>query len=276
MRGIDMKRKICTFLIALATSFTIAACSTHAAPAPAAAEASTEAAVNYETQSLAEFARGLFTTTERPDLDEAVYHAFEIFEQNKDKSHTVYVYTGTEEQCIEFYEYFNNNYGFTEKLIVDPYVKNGEECVAFSNTLNADESIAKYKEEALKAKSIAAAVKGDTTDQTIGNILSWIDHNLSYDYNKIDRTLSSFGAYNGKPVVCTGYAKTCYQLCAMNGIPASIEYLRSVEGTNHAANRVTFGDGITYWIDPQIPSYKSTEIFPRYQVYTTAEKATIK
>ena len=205
--------------------------------------------VQFSNSSLSECVRTMYTATQRPDLDEAVYKAFEAYETNKDRDSSLVVYKGSYEECIIFRDYFNANYGYTYDIRTKAGKTSSGYCVFFPNTLNADAKISAYIAEVQKAKAIAASLNVGSADATIQNIINWVKTNVKYYYNEdTDEGYIQhyYGAYSGNEVLCEGYAIAVYQLCAMNGINASIEEVISNRGVNHAMNTVTFSSGIKF------------------------------
>ena len=217
---------------------------------------------------LSECVRTMYTATQRPELDEAVYKAFEAYETHKDSDSMLIVYRGTYEECIIFRDYFNANYGYTYDIRTKAGKTSAGYCVFFPNTLNADAKISAYIAEVQKAKAIAASLNAGSTDGTIQNIINWVKANVKYYYNEdTDEGYLQhyYGAYSGKEVLCEGYAISVYQLCAMNGIKASIEEVISGRGVNHAMNTVTYSNGVKFVDTTRINSV--TNQLPEGYVY---------
>lgn len=221
--------------------------------------------------SISEYVKTLYQTTQYPELDAAVCNAFKTYEDNKNSPDIVFVYSGTKSDCTRFRDYLNYNYGYTIKMRVELMQVGSEYKVGFMDTLNADEAIAEYKNEAEKAKSIAASLKGNTQDETINNIINWVKTNAKYAYNVSDEEAFSYdyGIYSGKEVLCQGYADAVYQLCAMNGIKAEILNAIHTNNVVHAINRVYFSD-IPRYVDTTLINsvsnilWSDTQLIDRY------------
>lgn len=202
---------------------------------------------------LSGYMRNVYTVTQYPELDEAVFQAFAIFEANKESSSYVSVYKGTYEACYKFYNYFTSHYGYTKDMRPTLYkMSDGTYMVAFTNTLNADTKISAYIAEVMKAQTIAASLKAETNDATANNIINWVKANAKYYYsngqNYEDDISHYYGIYSGSEVLCQGYAMAVYQLCAMNGIASTITEVVSPRNVNHAVNQVTYSD-LVRWVD---------------------------
>lgn len=229
------------------------------------AEPASEAVpIVHEDTSFASVIDNLYLTTEHPEFDEIIKTGFKEFEKNKEKSSPVYFYRGSMEECADISNYFNYQYGYTKdfrtKLYQYQHGNFSEYRVGFPDTLNADQRMNDYKEEVARAVAIAATLKADDRDQTIKNIRNWIHNNVHYYYGTEHiHPDHDFGQYHGNEVVCTGFAKALYQLCSINGIPATIRYLNP--GNLHAVNTVTYSDGIEYWVDAQSLSSKSLNLW---------------
>lgn len=203
--------------------------------------------------SLSEYMKNVYTVTQFPELDEAVFQAFATFESHKESNSYVSIYKGNYEACLKFFNYFTSHYGYTKDMRPMLYkMSDGSYMVAFSNTLNADAKISAYITEVMKAQNIAATLKGETNDITANNIIAWVKSNAKYYYNNgqsyEDDIAHYYGIYSGSEVLCQGYAMAVYQLCAMNGISASIVEALSPRNINHAINQVTYSD-TTRWVD---------------------------
>lgn len=202
---------------------------------------------NNENVSISEYMKNVYTVTQCPELDETVYNIFKTYENNKNSSSPVYVYSGTYENCVKLMNYFNINYGYTYDIHLTLIKQSNSYGLCFENTLNADVNINNYLNEVNKAQAIATSLKGTSQDETIANIINWVKVNAKYfytDYNVDEQTGVShyYGIYSGNEVLCKGYAMAVYQLCAMNGIKASVIDIVSNKGLNHTANTVVYSD----------------------------------
>lgn len=208
--------------------------------------------VNTQTQdgSLSDYMRGVYTT-EHSALDEAVFNAFKAFEDHKNSPSIVSVYSGTRDECIKFRDYFNLNYGYTNdmRLVI---TKTTPVQAVFVNTLNADARIDAYLAEVKKAQEIAKSLNAGSNDATIANVISWVKTNAKYYYDRGQDTdtyiAHYYGIYSGQEVLCEGYAMAVYQLCAMNGVNASLVDIVSANGIAHAVNQVQYSDRLR-WVD---------------------------
>lgn len=203
--------------------------------------------------SLANYMTGYFQVTSRPDLDAKMLDFIHTFEQNKNSSTSVIVANGTLSECEQLRDYFNYNFCFTSGFRVECQKSSvGSYFVAFPNTLNADQKIADYKQQAEKQKEIAAALRGASNDETIVNIQRWLNENLNYDYDSLfSQAQTPYESYYvnymdlTKPVLCKGYSSAFYYMCSINGI-WSDTVTGIYNGTNHTWNRVSRSDGVVY------------------------------
>lgn len=206
-----------------------------------------------ENQKLSKYMRTVYKTTEHPELDEYVFKAFQTIEDNKYSKYPIIVYTGDYESCRVFREYFNYSYGFTYDFRLQAYRtdKSADFVVALNDTSNLDVKISNYLAEVEKAKSIAQGLNADDTNTTAYNIFHWVRANLRYDYslhgNATENEMlnSYYGFYNGTPTICKGFSMAVYQLCSMNGIPATME-TGMFFGTGHAWNTVLVNGNLKY------------------------------
>lgn len=216
--------------------------------------------VSSQTTSLSSYMRGVYKVTKYPDLDEAVYQAFDTFQRNAGNPSYVTVYRGSYDDCVRFRDYFNLYYGYTYDVRT-VMIKDQGYAVAFRNTLDADAKAEAYIAEAQKAQAVASSLNTGTQDDTLNNIINWVKANAKYYYSEdtMEGYISHYyGIYSNKEILCEGYAMAVYQLCAMNGIPASIDNLVDPNGVNHAANTVTVS-GKTIHVDTtQINSVSDT------------------
>lgn len=221
--------------------------------------------------SLSDYMRTVYGVTQYPELDEAVYNAFRKFETNKNSSSMVTVYTGSQSDCKKFRDYFNLNYGYTNNLRVTLAKSGDSYSVVFINTLNADAKINEYLTEVKKAQEIAKALNGGSTDATIKNVIAWVQANAKYYYGKNqtnDVYISHYyGIYSQNEIVCEGYAMAVYQLCAMNGVKASLVDLISPNNIPHAVNQVTYSDRVR-WVDTTRINPVSDELWSGYSYLT--------
>jgi len=203
--------------------------------------------------SLSEYMKGVYKTTESPELDTYVFQAFKLIEDNKYSRSSIVVYSGDYDSCKIFREYFNYAYGFTYDIRLSAYRTSGSSnyVVALCNTDNLDQKIATYLSEVKKAQGIAERLAGSDAATTVNNIFNWAKANMRYDYSLLskedsDETFKSYyGFYDGKATLCKGYSMAVYQLCSMNGIPTTLE-TGTFNGYAHAWNTATIDGSVKY------------------------------
>lgn len=223
--------------------------------------------VQMQTESLSTYMGTIYSVTQHPELDNAVLNAFKLYETNQGMTSMLYVYSGTRDECAKFRDYFNLNYGFTNDIRLT-LVKSDTYHVVFENTVNADTKIHAFITEVKKAQEIARSLNAGSTDATINNIISWVKTNAKYYYGNENDTTESYishyyGIYSNNEVLCEGYAMAVYQLCAMNGIKASLVDLVSPNNVPHAVNQVTYSDSVR-WVDTTKINPISDELWAGY------------
>lgn len=203
--------------------------------------------------SFSDYMRNVYRVTEHPELDEYVFHAFEIIESNKDSTTPIVVYSGDYGSCETFRDYFNQAYGYTYDLRLTAYrtAGSGNYLVGLLDTTNLDGKISDYLSEVKKAQEIAAQLTAPDHDATVHNTLHWVKTTLKYDYSLHGKATdaefinSYYGFYSGSPTVCKGFSMAVYQLCSINGIYSTLE-TGVYDGTGHAWNTVLMSDGLKY------------------------------
>lgn len=161
-------------------------------------------------------------------------------------------YSGTEEDCVQLFNYLDYQYGFTYEMsfAISPML---DRVVLADSDVNIEERLRENYEEAKKAEAVAVSLKADTDEKTINNIINWVLENVEYDHeaansNDCERhDKAAFDVFTNKKAICAGFAKTVLQLCSIDGIEAY--YVQGkLNGEGHAWNKIVFPDG-ERWVD---------------------------
>lgn len=270
-----MKKKLFTVILNVCIAAQLISCNS----VPVHAESLTTAEINTENinteKDISSYLQSVYKTTSRPEYDSYVFDGFKKIENNKYSSTPVDFFSGTLEECVSFRDYFNYEYGYTSDIHVIVYRASDSEQykVGILDTANLDKRLNEYFTEVKKAKEIADSLKGNTNDETIMNIINWVQNNVFYDYslhgNATNEELinSYYGAYSGKKVICTGFSMVVHQLCAMNGIPSRIE-LGTYNGDMHAWNSIQFDSGFKH-VDVLNPNSVISDQAPAEYIFET-------
>lgn len=214
---------------------------------------------NVNNSSFRNYVDELFKYKDKPEFDTIVLDAFEKLETMHGANVQFLIYEGDEYTAIRLTNYLKFGYGMTtsirpKRVLVKVNGDSSKQRVYLTTTTSSvEEAISDYKVEAEKARVFALALKRASNDETISNILNWVSSTVIYDYSdKVNDGSLIYGAYNGIPVRCEGFATTTYQLCAINGIPCSVITMIGNNGyENHAANQIQYSDGKWYYVEPQ-------------------------
>lgn len=231
-------------------------------------------AENMDTETdISSYLQSVYKTTSRPEYDSYVLDGFRKMKNNKNSSAPIEIFSGTFEECVSFRDYFNYEYGYISDIHVMAYRTSASEQykVGIYDTTNLDKKLKEYFAEVKKAKAIADSLKGNTNDETIINIINWVQNNVSYDHSlhgnatNEDLINSYYGAYSGKKVICTGFAMVVHQLCSMNEIKSRIE-LGTYDGGMHAWNSIQFDSGFKH-VDVLNPNVVVSDQAPSQYVF---------
>ena len=200
---------------------------------------------------LSNYMKTVYKTSLYPELDPYIYRAFDLIEQNQTLNDPIVVYTAaSKDELLKFRNYFNGYYGFTHEFRVTGYMKNNNTYLAvFNGNGQTPQLINEYYQKVNRVQTIANALKGNSDDNTVENIMQYIHNNIQYDLSipekdKEEKIKSYYAIFDTNKTICYGFSLAVHHLAAMNGIPSTLEkgYYTKPDGAMapHAWNTIFY------------------------------------
>lgn len=161
-------------------------------------------------------------------------------------SQNPYVYYGSTADVNYYYNLLGYEYGFVELDLYMGIFNEDKNRGLFSNIKDFNAFKKEYVRVAEKAKNIANTLKRGSQMETAKAIYDYVYRN-AVTKGQTDGYRGATGFYDGKAIVCTGFASSISQLCRFNGIKCNV-ITGTQDGAPHAWNKLEI-DGKIYYAD---------------------------